>query len=325
MSEKYTISPKNILQEKYQSAGLPLPKYTTIRCGGEDHIPLFRSTVILSGGHSFESSPNRSKTSAEIDAAQRALACLFPPTSTITSNSRTSFNLSSIQPFSDSKPHTTLLNSTSLPSLKSQYSSASTSVTSTQSFSPLQPSPRPSSTPLRTSVSTLADGDRFFLPFIDPSIDPLLTSFIEPDEKYEVDRKVEKIDHHLPNDDRRVYILVDVENVTALEFDKFSIDESKVKILGFLSQYHARASMTHPFEIKKVPTAHREGSDVGIVMWATMLILSKKCSHLIILSRDHFAAALTECVNKNFVCENGPKCYHAGSVGECVDIVLSIR
>ena len=46
-------NPKNLLQEHFQSEGLPLPTYDSGRHGGADHKPLWSSQVTLHDGSIF--------------------------------------------------------------------------------------------------------------------------------------------------------------------------------------------------------------------------------------------------------------------------------
>lgn len=68
------MSSKNTLQELYQKDG-KLPTYSTIQAGGEDHAPVFISTVTLPTGETFTGSGSK-KRLAEIEAAKVALASM---------------------------------------------------------------------------------------------------------------------------------------------------------------------------------------------------------------------------------------------------------
>ncbi len=75
--------PKNLLQERAQSAGLPLPNYSVQEISGEDHNPVFEIRVEV--GCISTLGIGTSKKSAERDAAEAALKVLakhpdiFPP------------------------------------------------------------------------------------------------------------------------------------------------------------------------------------------------------------------------------------------------------
>ena len=66
------MSGKNLLQEYFQKQKLILPVYETVKCGGSDHLPLWKSTVILCDGTSFTGKTYNSKITAEGDAAEKA-------------------------------------------------------------------------------------------------------------------------------------------------------------------------------------------------------------------------------------------------------------
>ncbi|HSW76873.1 MAG TPA: putative dsRNA-binding protein [Candidatus Saccharimonadales bacterium] len=67
---------KNKLQEYFQKLKLPLPTYKTNKVGGEDHCPLWSSTVILHDNVYYEGDVFYSKSNAEKSAAQKAFVCL---------------------------------------------------------------------------------------------------------------------------------------------------------------------------------------------------------------------------------------------------------
>jgi hypothetical protein len=64
---------KNQLQEHFQKLKQELPKYNTVRVGGQDHKPIWVSTVILFDGSFFTGITSENKTEAEISAALKAL------------------------------------------------------------------------------------------------------------------------------------------------------------------------------------------------------------------------------------------------------------
>lgn len=74
-------SAKNGLQERYQGLSksgniVYLPKYNSERCGGDDHIPIWISTVTLHGGRTYKGKTCTSRKKAEISSAGVALIAL---------------------------------------------------------------------------------------------------------------------------------------------------------------------------------------------------------------------------------------------------------
>lgn len=67
---------KNILQEVFQRKQLSLPIYNSDRVGGIQHSPLWRSTVTLYNGQSFQGDICNNKSKADISAADAALVHL---------------------------------------------------------------------------------------------------------------------------------------------------------------------------------------------------------------------------------------------------------
>lgn len=72
------MSSKNILQEYAIVEGYSTPKYKTIRAGGQDHSPLWKSTVTVNGDHIniITSKVFNTKTAAETSAADLMLSNL---------------------------------------------------------------------------------------------------------------------------------------------------------------------------------------------------------------------------------------------------------
>lgn len=67
------IRAKNDLQCIFQKKHLPLPIYTSVREGGEDHLPTWRCIVKLHNGEEYISDVYNKKTQAELCAASKAL------------------------------------------------------------------------------------------------------------------------------------------------------------------------------------------------------------------------------------------------------------
>jgi len=74
---------KNRLQEYFQKNQLPLPQYISVRNGGSDHQPLWKSTVTLYNGEQFHSDNYPSKNQAEISVALMALDAILSPKLTL--------------------------------------------------------------------------------------------------------------------------------------------------------------------------------------------------------------------------------------------------
>jgi hypothetical protein len=71
------INAKGKLQEVLQARNLPVPEYRTEKIGGEDHLPLFQSTVTFTDLYgkkkTCKGSPEFKKSEAEQSAARQAL------------------------------------------------------------------------------------------------------------------------------------------------------------------------------------------------------------------------------------------------------------
>ena len=68
------MSTKNQVQEYLQKKGIPLPEYTTFKCGGSPHEPLWTSQVKITADKIFVGDPQSSKKAAEFSAAEEAMS-----------------------------------------------------------------------------------------------------------------------------------------------------------------------------------------------------------------------------------------------------------
>lgn len=66
------MSAKNNLQEICQKNGYDFPKYESEIIGGEDHTPIWITTVTLYNDKIYQSSPKKSKKDSEAEAAAKA-------------------------------------------------------------------------------------------------------------------------------------------------------------------------------------------------------------------------------------------------------------
>ena len=70
------MNSKTTLQEHFQKAVLPLPVYDSVCLGGPAHQPVWKSTVKLHDGRTFEGEACGSKREAEKKAASVALSAV---------------------------------------------------------------------------------------------------------------------------------------------------------------------------------------------------------------------------------------------------------
>ena len=121
--------------------------------------------------------------------------------------------------------------------------------------------------------------------------------------------------HSLYITGKRVYVFVDLENITnGLEemFKSYQfIPAHYITFFGFLSHGHHNSKKrysfssfgtTHTFGIFKVDSTRRDACDVALIMKITEMILSLQSPDLVIVaSGDKFAPALVDAINTNFL------------------------
>ena len=226
-------SDKNALQEYFQKLGKPLPKYESVKVGGEDHTPVWQSKVILYDGSSYKGKPAESKSESDSYAAKFASKRLFGKKS------------SKFSPQSTHNP------------------------------------------PKKSSKNNLKY--------------PSLGNF-KPSKKI----TSKKINLKMYE---RVCLLVDIENQqNALKIlnERFGCIEC-FEVYIFISKGNPLISKIksecneESFFVKiiEVPSTRKDAADVGLSLVAGEMIINDECDIFIILSNDHFADTLAECM-KNY-------------------------
>ena len=124
---------------------------------------------------------------------------------------------------------------------------------------------------------------------------------------------------------RPLHVLIDLENVPATSlFEQYSFDES-IKFNGFFANGHHLSINplpdSYPIETFTIQSTRKDSCDIGIVMYATRILL-EYMPHLelieqspdqhigpliIIVTKDRFGAALTDLINENFLQIRLPK------------------
>ena len=99
--------------------------------------------------------------------------------------------------------------------------------------------------------------------------------------------------------DATACVFIDVENVpTALDALRTQVDVPGVKVFGFhsLNTTVDTTGLPDNFEIVKVPSAHRDAADVGILIYLGSWMTKLEFNSIAIVTKDHFAHAAAECV-----------------------------
>lgn len=94
-------------------------------------------------------------------------------------------------------------------------------------------------------------------------------------------------------------LFLDMENVPkAMNALLTEVVVPNTKIVGFHSmntEYDVN-SMPSNFEIVKVPTMHKDGADVGMLMYLGACLQKEQYTNIALVTKDHFACAAVDCV-----------------------------
>lgn len=96
-------------------------------------------------------------------------------------------------------------------------------------------------------------------------------------------------------------VLWDMENINAKEFfENNHLDGSGLEMIGFATAHHPQSLIPYPFDkTVKINSHHRDSADMALVMYLSSSIANGRGGHYIVVTKDHFAASLSECVSNN--------------------------
>jgi len=109
----------------------------------------------------------------------------------------------------------------------------------------------------------------------------------------------------------KCYVVVDIENYADF-FSKhqgWDVGES-IKFIGVVSKGHPQEEREWPQGVRKfvVNSTRRDAADTAIIMFVTTIILrdaikipEKRRKKIFILSRDHFASTIQDCIDSGIV------------------------
>lgn len=132
--------------------------------------------------------------------------------------------------------------------------------------------------------------------------------------------------------DNQLTILWDMENVNAKEFfENNYIDGSGIKTIGFVTAHHPQSLIPYPFDkTVKINSYHRDSADMALVMYLSSSITNGRGGHYIIVTKDHFAASLNECVKNNDIfplnknIENKPNLFPYVTQARSIDHLIEL-
>ena len=278
------MSVKNKVQEYYQKHELPLPNYKGVRCGGPDHMPLWKSVVTVSTGQQFEGGVYNSKAKADEDAAQNVsnwLESQKHPSTTYMS------------------PHTQReVSYQSVPSSSSSYSSSYSSHTQSQpqfqfqsaSLSQVQIGPQPSSLP---PVQVLS-GVQTSKVNISNLIQDVSTTSLGGKK---TTTRVIIVPHMVRTYNRRMVLLVDVENMPNF-IDEVLKEIQGLSIYAFVGYHHALCDKQFPSSVTKIlsPSTRTDGTDTCMQVYVGYFLANDMFDIYLIATRDHFGSSLVDMI-----------------------------
>jgi|694.fasta_scaffold39109_3 hypothetical protein len=105
---------------------------------------------------------------------------------------------------------------------------------------------------------------------------------------------------------KNTFIFIDLENRQTDIFDFFDTVKSQgITIVGFISHEHVLLSKfqsitDNRFKLVEIPSTRKDATDIGLSLILGHYLTVSECEICIIISGDHFAKVLEECIN----CQN---------------------
>ena len=132
-----------------------------------------------------------------------------------------------------------------------------------------------------------------------------------------------------------IYILCDLENIPMKKFLEQHTFEGPIYFYGFCAHDHSssqnRLDSQYPILTQIVYSTRRDACDVSLVMFATRLLLAiPQNAIFLVVTTDRFGAALTDCVNSNFLQLNIPaelanRAVHVTNINDLLQSILVFR
>lgn len=295
---------KNILQERYQKLAsklgysVDLPKYNSKKCGGEDHTPIWISTVTLYDGKTYEGEKCNTRKKAETSSAQVALMSSplkkeeFKTSSFITSPIQRAGNKSSTPSLNKTKTKV-ISNNTILLGGKDSFQR---NIVSSFGINGKVTQPKGANI-------VLLNTDNRYLVLIDSENQPsAIGYFIKNYKKDDVDLiSFLSVGHNLKY--------------------KIRTDILKKRVKGEDSR----------IKVVEIPSTRKNSADVGLIIYLIHFLLTQKNQYknIILVSSDKFIAALSEIINnssKMGIKLGSNECMiPARTMIECVNILTEIK
>jgi hypothetical protein len=324
------MSAKNTLQEYFQKKGLSLPKYNTIRCGGADHTPLWKSTVILTGGYKFEGNVNQNKTKAEEDAAITAHNWLKSNDtfSRIPENGNNATNVNhrafethsySENPNATNVYHRAASEEYGIPNTTNMYYRTTSGVdqilNATNMYHRATPEVheipmirsnvsnmqnetyRPNTSGVRVDMSNLCHDTSVISPNTPSRSIRRNNRGVSIDSTHNTNIIPAPSIHRTILFDQRTVLLVDVENLPNF-IDDVCKEIQGLSIYAFIGYHHALCDKQFAVDVNKVlsPSTRTDGTDSCMQVYVGYFLANNKYDTYLIATRDHFGSSLVDMI-----------------------------
>lgn len=109
----------------------------------------------------------------------------------------------------------------------------------------------------------------------------------------------------------KCYVVVDIENYSDFfsKYEEWDVGEN-IKFIGVVSKGHSQEERKWPKDVRKfvVKSTRKDAADTAIIMFITTVILrdvskipENRKRKIFILSRDHFASTIQDCIDSEIV------------------------
>ena len=123
-----------------------------------------------------------------------------------------------------------------------------------------------------------------------------------------------------------IYILIDAENVSPQSLlDNYTFDHNIIPVL-FLSKYHHLSGKSFPYNTQLINSSRKDACDIAISLYTyNLLHQTSPPTHIIVVTKDHFASTLSDLVYSQYLLDNIPTIYyHSNCINDCIHYITNI-
>jgi hypothetical protein len=127
-----------------------------------------------------------------------------------------------------------------------------------------------------------------------------------------------------------IFIFIDLENRQTDIFEFFDTVKSQgVTIIGFISHEHVllpkfRLITDDRFKLVEIPSTRKDAADIGLSLILGHYLTVHKCEICIIISGDHFAKVLEECINHQNIYFNSTQSKSFSNIKSAMGYLIEI-